>query len=384
MISLEEKIVGSIVGSALGDALGSPLEKLSHDQIMQYYGKVDRLGVKKIRETPTIPKKGNGYITDDTLMALKICEIYSEKKEHLDAYDIFKLIDKIYYEKTWIPEFQTNSPLIERLFYSEKYIFLSNYLANRDPRSAGIGNMVNCGAMMYCGPIGLVNACDPFSAYKEAISFASAHQWSYGLEAAGVFAAAVSAATIPDITVDKIIEIAIDLANDGTKMAISTLLKATREMDPIQDNANELCQIVSNFTGINNEFLRPHEILGNPSESYAPSRKKSIEELPVALAYINIYKNEPYKALIEGINYGRDSDSIGATIGAIIGAQHGINIFPQNMLKELQEINAYNFIEIAKQFYQIVIKIQKKDFELLNLVQEMRRTLKEVKYHDSE
>jgi len=305
-------------------------------------------------------------------MALKICEIYSEKKEHLDAYDIFKLIDKIYYEKTWIPEFQKNFPLIERLFYSEKYIFLSNYLANRDPRSAGVGNMVNCGAMMYCGPIGLVNACDPCGAYKEAISFASAHQWSYGLEAAGVFAATIAAATIPDITIDKIIEIAIELAEDGTKLAISSLLKATRTMNPMEDNANRLCQIVSNYTGINNEFLRPREILGGPSESYTPSRKKSIEELPIALSYVNLYKNDPYEALIEGINYGRDSDSIGATIGAIIGAQHGIHIFPQDILKELQEINGYDFIKIGKKFYKTVSEIQKKDLKIVENIRKLR------------
>ena len=235
--------------------------------------------------------------------------------------------------------------------------------------------MVNCGAMMYCGPIGLVNACDPFSAYKEAISFASAHQWSYGLEAAGVFAAVVSAATIPDITIEEIIEISLNLAKDGTKEAINTLCSAAKNMNPLQDNANTFEKLVRTFSAINEEFLRDRNSLGIPSESYTPSRKKSVEELPIALAYLYLYKDEPYKALIEGINFGRDADSIGATIGAIIGAQYGIGIFPSEIVEELQEINKYDFIDIGKKFYQTTRKIHEKDSKICQYIQELRSKL---------
>lgn len=375
MKSLEERIIGSIVGTALGDALGSPIEKLTHDQILKSYGKVDRLAVKKIRDTPSVPKKGNGYISDDTLMTLKICKIYEEKEDHLDSYDVYKLIDHIYYEKTWIPELQLKCPLIERLFYPEKYIFLRNFLANNDPRSSGVGNMVNCGAMMYCSPIGLVNAASPKDAYMEAISFASPHQWSYGLEAAGVYAAVVSAATIPDITIEEIIEISLNLAKDGTKEAINTLCSAAKNMNPLQDNANTFEKLVRTFSAINEEFLRDRNSLGIPSESYTPSRKKSVEELPIALAYLYLYKDEPYKALIEGINFGRDADSIGATIGAIIGAQYGIGIFPSEIVEELQEINKYDFIDIGKKFYQTTRKIHEKDSKICQYIQELRSKL---------
>ena len=51
--------------------------------------------------------------------------------------------------------------LVDRLFYPEKWLLMRLRLANADPRTGGIGNMVNCGAAMYASPVGVVNACDP-------------------------------------------------------------------------------------------------------------------------------------------------------------------------------------------------------------------------------
>ena len=56
--------------------------------------------------------------------------------------------------------------------------------AHADPREAGVGNIVNCGAAMYMAPVGVVNAGDPAAAYAEAIEVAGAHQHSFGREAA--------------------------------------------------------------------------------------------------------------------------------------------------------------------------------------------------------
>ena len=95
--------------------------------------------------------------------------------------------------------------LVDRLFYPEKWLLMRLRLANADPRLGGVGNMVNCGAAMYASPVGIVNACDPVNAYREAIEIFSAHQWSYGLEAAAVMAACVAEAFRPTATVDSVV-----------------------------------------------------------------------------------------------------------------------------------------------------------------------------------
>ena len=83
------------------------------------------------------------------------------------------------------------------MFLAEKWLVARLHYGHVDPREAGVGNIVNCGAAMYMAPVGIVNAGDPAGAYAEAIELAGAHQSSYGREAAGVFAAAVAAAMRP-------------------------------------------------------------------------------------------------------------------------------------------------------------------------------------------
>ena len=98
-----------------------------------------------------------------------------------------------------------------------------------DPRDAGVGNIVNCGAAMYIAPVGIANAGDPDGAYAEALDLTAAHQSSYGREAAGVLAAAVAEALRLDATPDTVVETCLRLAKDGTRTAIEAVVGGGRE-----------------------------------------------------------------------------------------------------------------------------------------------------------
>lgn len=229
-LSFSSRVLGMLYGVAFGDALGGPVEKLSARQIQEKYGKVTSINQRWHRmDEPSSRRnnriRGNGIITDDTLMTLCLMEVYDELGRHIDAWDMAgPFVRKIAWEPRWVPELDREALVIERLFYPEKWIFHRLQLAACDPRQGGVGNMVNCGAAMYAAPIGVINACNPTAAYQEAINFTLGHQQSYGLEAAGVFAACVSAAFIPGITLDAIIDIALQLAKDGTRKAINATL----------------------------------------------------------------------------------------------------------------------------------------------------------------
>src|SRR4029450_7024077 len=113
-----------------------------------------------------------------------------------------------------------------------------------DPREAGVGNIVNCGAAMYIAPVGIANAGDVEGAYREALDLTGAHQSSYGREAAGVVAACVAAvlhpaagsagvvaaafaaALQPAASVEGVVETALRLAKDGTRDAIASVVDA--------------------------------------------------------------------------------------------------------------------------------------------------------------
>lgn len=107
------------------------------------------------------------------------------------------------------------------------------HYGHADPREAGVGNIVNCGAAMYMAPVGIVNAGNPDRAYAEALDISAAHQSSYGREAAGVFSAAVAAAFMPDATPSSVVVQALRLAKDGTRAAIEAVCEAAATLtDP--------------------------------------------------------------------------------------------------------------------------------------------------------
>ena len=367
MIDFRERVKGVLISTALGDALGAPVEKLSYEEIKEQYGRVESLHTKWYKddlgfEESLGKRRGKGIVTDDTLMTLALCNVYQIEKRHLDAYDMANEFAKeIAFRKVYIPEFGRQAMLIERLFYPEKHIFLRNVLANCDPREGGYGNMINCGAAMYIAPIGIVNAGNPKGAYDEAISFAMAHQASYGLEAAGVLAACVSKAFESNTTIADIIEVAIHYAKDGTKAAIQEITDLATELKEKNASMDEVVaafhHCLEKFSPMKNDVHRKIEKLGIPSNHYTPSRIWSIEELPIALGFIVYNDGEFYKSIYDGINSGRDTDSIGVMIGVILGAMYGSSVITDEDIKSLEVANRLDFNQLTDSFSEVAKQI---------------------------
>jgi ADP-ribosylglycohydrolase len=374
MISFQERVQGVILATALGDAMGATIEKLSYEQIKEMYGRVESLKTNWYKadapQEVTLGKmRGNGIVTDDTLMTSALIQVYLKEQRHLDAYDLGnEFVKEISYKKTYIPEFGREGLIIDRLFYPEKYIFMRHVLANCEPREGGIGNMINCGAAMYISPIGIVNAGNPKAAYDEAILFAMGHQSSYGLEAAGVLAACVAKAFEDNVTVDEIVETAIYFAKDGTKQAIIDMTEAARRLREEKASMNQVIatfqSVIAKYSPMGDDVHRKIEKIGIPSNHYTPSRLFSIEELPMALAFIVLNDGEFYKSIYDGINSGRDTDSIGVMIGVILGAKYGSNVIREEDINLLEETNKMNLIELSNSFAQVAKTIITEDIRV--------------------
>lgn len=371
MVSFEERVRGVLLSTALGDAMGATIEKLSYQQIKERYGRVESLRTNWYKADDSYEitlgrKRGNGIITDDTLMTVALMNVYLTEKRHLDAYDTGNaFVKEIAYKRTYIPELGKEALIIERLFYPEKYIFIRHVLSNCEPREAGIGNMINCGAAMYISPIGIVNAGNPKAAYDEAILFAMGHQSSYGLEAAGVLAACVAKAFESNVSVDDIVETAIQFAKDGTKNAIIDMTiaaKKLKENKAKMDTIIETLQtVIEPYSPMKDDIHRKIEKIGIPSNHYTPSRVFAIEELPMALAFIVLNNGEYYKSIFDGINSGRDTDSIGVMVGAILGAMYGDSIIREEDITLLEETNKTSYRQLADSFSVVAKNIIKED-----------------------
>lgn len=371
MISFQERVRGVVFGTAYGDALGAPIEKLSYNEIKEKYDRVESIDTKWYKADWPAEKRlhrmrGYGIVTDDTLMTIALMNVYSLKRRHIDAYDFAdEFLKEIAFRSRYIPEFGKEALIIERLFYPDKYPFVRHTLANCEPREGGIGNMVNCGAAMYIAPVGVVNACNPKAAYDEAIAFASGHQCSYGLEAAGVLSACIAKAFEPGVKVEEIIETALEYAKDGTKRAIEDICSVALKLKGERENkdmvVSEFHNILLKYSPMGDDINRKIEKVGIPSNHYTPSRLFSIEELPMALAYIILHDGNFHDAIIDGINSGRDTDSIGVMIGAILGAMCGYKVICNQSINTLENVNKMNLLENADRFAEVAEAIIEND-----------------------
>lgn len=381
MTSFRDRVRGVVISTALGDAMGAPIEKLTYGEIQSKYGRVESLMTRwhKMDLPPDVRLgrvRGDGIVTDDTLMTIALMNVYLTEGRHLDAYDMGnEFVKEIAFRKTFVPELNEETLIIDRLFYPEKYIFMRHVLANCDPREGGIGNMVNCGAAMYIAPIGIVNAGNPKAAYDEAILFAMGHQSSYGLEAAGVLAACVAKAFEPGVSVDNIVRTAISLAKDGTKAAIVEMTQAARDLRQERDDMDKVIEVLQaimlKYSPMGDDVSRHIDKVGIPSNHYTPSRLWSIEELPMALAFIVLNDGDYYRSILDGVNSGRDTDSIGVMVGVILGAMYGSEVIRKEDIKQLNKVNRLDLCAIADRFSGIAAKIIEEDIR----INESRKTI---------
>lgn len=322
---LTDRAVGCLAGAAVGDALGGATEGWEAHEVHDHFGGFVEGIVESIRRTKQVEKrfspfhKGDGHVTDDTLMTRALVRSYDIKRDHLDAHDVEALlVPEIVDRPTWIPELDREDLLYHRLFLAEKWLVLKLRYAHADPREAGVGNIVNCGAAMYIAPVGIANAGDPDAAYGEALAVTGAHQSSYGREAAGVLAAAVADACRPGATVASVVETSLRLARDGTRTAIESVVARATELEGWRSGGLEqLRSAFAPFDSVGEHYAAPAQ------NARIPSRLHSIEELPLALGLLVATGGDFAETVLGGVNYGRDADSIASMGGALAGALTG-------------------------------------------------------------
>ncbi|WIX77418.1 ADP-ribosylglycohydrolase family protein [Amycolatopsis carbonis] len=371
MTWLEDRAVAVITGSAVGDALGGAVEGWTPEQIEERHGgRVTGIvgpWYPNWRDArPIAPyHKGDGHITDDTLMTQALVEVYAKRRDHLDAFAVAEdLVPLMIGEPRWVPELESAALLLQRVFLAEKWIVARLHYGHVDPREAGVGNVVNCGAAMYIAPVGVVNAGDPRAAYAEAIDLTGAHQASYGREAAGVLAAMVAAAAAPGATLDDVTAAALDLAHDGTAEALRAVVAAfgSTAAAPKTDDeeralARRVREVVAPFDSVGPEYRQMS------MDARRPSRTKSIEELPAALAFVLAHRGDFRGAVLAAVNYGRDADSIAAMAGAICAALRGADVVPAEWLDPISEASKMDIVATGRVLASAAADIMRADRE---------------------
>ncbi len=358
-----ERIAGAYAGGAIGDAMGAPLEGWGPERIRKLYPNP----VVEAFIPPTIVQpdgtfgKGDGRITDDTLMVEALIDAYVAAEDHLDAHGWAKLVMANMCDRmVFVPERQREMALIERLWWPEKFPYVRLRCTSVDPRSAGVGNCVNCGIAMYSWPTGAINAGDPVSAYAEAAAWAMAHNESFAVEAAAVMAACMAQA-LGGSPLPEILACARELARDGTGKAIAACLSAVNPADDLHTAIARIRAAIAPFDQRTGHTSDDSPLAICVSDLGRPSMLASIEELPVALACLLWGGDDWRKVLGLSVWYGRDNDSIAGMALSLWGAIHTYASLPANLIEASQQTNRRNYHATAVRLAETARRIQRRD-----------------------
>jgi len=357
MRSFVEKLKGAVYGTAIGDGMGAPVEDWAPEVIAEAFPHHDFNGfLPPTHGGNPAGGKGDGRITDDTLMMEALIRAYNICVAHMDAYtfrDVF--VPEFTKRPVWIPERMKEMVLLERLNAIEKYTVsrLNHFRAY--PRHAGIGNAVNCGVAMYIMPVGAVNVGDPQHAFREAVSLAMAETDSYAVEAAGVLAGCYAVALTANATIESVCDCAQSLARDGTGAALRAVLSATDGAETVDVFIEKTRRAFLAFD--------PKVDRGGGTFASQPSSCLSIEEVPVALAALKYGAGDFLRTIAAAVRYGRDCDSTAGMACGLAGALLGCEAIPASLRSGCDEANQRDFDALASAFAETVREICQKDAE---------------------
>lgn len=293
---------------------------------------------------------------------------YLRHKDHLDAYDYAEnFIKEITEKKVWIAERgEEMTPHDRPLWWPERYIYNRLVINNIEPRYAGMGNYINEGFQSIVLPVGAVNVGDPWRAYDEACALGMAHSESFGVEAAGVNAAAYAVAFQKESSIDEILDTVRMVAKDGTKMALEDVLAVTQPEDSLMEFAKKTREAVLPYLQLSPQMLKKGNVetpknLRQDTNIARPSRIAVVENLPIALAALKYGKGDYFKTLKASIFYGRDAETIAAVATSMLSASKGANTVPDKLKREVDTVNRRNYAKLASDFFAIIQKIYEKD-----------------------
>jgi ADP-ribosylglycohydrolase len=315
-----DRSMGALVGLAIGDALGMPTQLMSRSEILADYGQITELrdaGPHQLIAAGMIA----GSITDDTEQALLVAQLLIEGEGHIDELAFSTaLLD-------WEASMAAKGSL-DLLGPSTK-LAVERIAAGEPSSEAGRDGSTN-GAAMRITPVGIATPPHPLSNLVDSVVDASrvTHNTSIGLAAAAAVCAAVSVG-VEGGRLDDCLELGVRAADlaaergnwvpgahiaDKARWAIGRLQK----LRPGQWAA-ELDAVIG--TGV------------------------PAQESVVAALAITAVAPTPWDGVCLAASVGGDTDTIAAIVGAIMGAQAGMQAWPSDVVKTIATVNDLNVEE---------------------------------------
>jgi ADP-ribosylglycohydrolase len=315
MSSAGERALGALYGLAIGDALGMPTQLMSREDVAAYFGNLDGF-----REAPPdhmiaagLPA---GSITDDTEQALLLADALLAGAGHVDAEDLARRL------LAWAEQARQRGSL--DLLGPSTSAAVTALVAGGPLDEVEPLGATNDAAMRIT-PVGLVVAAGDLDALVDLVVAASrvTHQSNVAIAGAAAVAAAVSGG-IDGASVAEATTLAIRAAELGQQRgewvagaSIARRIAWAVGLVDAGDQDRSVRDVV--------------ELIGT-----SPATQESV---PAAFASLALHPDDPWQACLTAASLGGDSDTIAAITGAIAGACHGVDRWPDHAVQTVREIN---------------------------------------------
>ncbi len=311
----KEKCIGSLLGTAVGDILGAGIEGLSREAILKRYGEVrDFLSTGR----------GFGCYTDDTEMALALAHSILQNNG-VDAEHCAGSYAHFY--NPW------------RGYGAGAHAVLNALKQGGDYKKTGYmmfedGSFGNGGAMRIA-PVGLVYHNKDDETLKKAVSDAvqCTHVHPEGVD--GALVQAKAAAILTNI-------------NDAADFNPATFLETLGRISAVDIMKKKILYL---------EDVLKKDIDDETAVGFLGNGIRASEAVACALLAAVKYHSTPEEAVIKSVNFGGDTDTIGAMTGALMGALHGKEWIPPRWTDNMEnkEFGRDYIIKLASDLSRVII-----------------------------
>lgn len=334
---LYDKILGGLVGGAAGDAMGAATEGRSRKKILELFGHKVTCLEKPPMDTFGAGNEPGGF-TDDFSSAYFVARA---------VIDNGGIVEEECVKKALV-EWSTHHEFFDRFAGPTTRLAIRRFAGESIPESNSIKNLnrqATNGSAMRIAPIGLINAGNVDKAITDAVIVAEVtHKNSLALSGACAISAAVSKACEETSDLVDVVNSGLYGAKKGEEIGID---KYGESAGPSVYKRIELAIELA----YSNKPL--DDVIVDIADTIGTGLHIS-EAVPSAFGFFIACRGLGLPTVVETINAGYDTDTVGTIAGALAGTYSGVSTFTTEMIDTMENVNGLDIVGLAKDITQTV------------------------------